>query len=165
MSNCVQMMNTLAFISYLGSPVAQPFQLYMAAGKNRFSRSISLDSDSRELCTQRELAEVDVLPKAFVMCKAKFTAHWNLVTWGCTLECKSSAEWGGNSAKGDSSLNILHFRNVCNRGSKFKDSRKGGKGKMETKIRKSGRKDKKKSCKIPFLDNIQLIRCKNISEY
>lgn len=48
--------------------------------------------------------------------------------WGCTSESKSRAEWGGNSAKGDSLLNILQLQNVCHWGSEFKDSRKEGKG-------------------------------------
>lgn len=75
----------------------------------------------------KKLAEVvaDALPKAFAMCKAKSGAHWSL---GFTSESKSRAEWGGNSAKGDSLLNILQLQNVCHWGSEFKDSRKEGKG-------------------------------------
>lgn len=116
---------------------------------------------------ERQLAEVvvRVLPKAFVMCEAKSAAHWSLVTQGCTPRCKSSAEWGENSAKGDSLLNMLQLQNACNQGSKFKDSRKGEKEQNRDQKSREVRERRKKNSKILFLDNIQLIRCKNISKY
>lgn len=103
-------MNTLAFTSSLGSSAAHPFQLCMLQAEMDLPGSF--DSDLCERCTWRQLAEavVRVLPKAFVMCKAKSAALWSLVTRSCTSERKSSAAWGENSAKGDSLLNVLQLK-------------------------------------------------------
>lgn len=87
------------------------------------------------------------------MCRATSAARWRPVTDEVAHQSVNTqaAEWGENSAKGDSLLNDSPLRNFCNEGSKFKrDSRKGKRGKTtdkekSTKREKRGEKRKEKN--------------------